>query len=210
MTHRRLSAALPTARLLCGTTVALALGSALTTLWPVPASAAPASYQIDPNHTFPSFEADHMGISVWRGKMTKSSGTLQFDKADGSGTVHIVIDPASIDFGQTQLNKWAQGKDFFAVRKYPKAHYSGRFDAVVNGTPTRLQGELTLHGVTRPLTLTIHSLKCVPHPMLKRELCGADASATFNRADFGLDAGKDYGFNMDVALRIQVEAIATP
>jgi polyisoprenoid-binding protein YceI len=70
-----------------------------------------------------------------------------------------------------------------------------------------VEGKLTLHGVTRPVTLTIDSFKCIPHPMYKRELCGADALAHFNRADFGLDAGKDYGFNMDVALRIQVEAL---
>ena len=69
-------------------------------------------------------------------------------------------------------------------------------------------GELTLNGRTRPLTLTVHQLKCMPHPMLKRDWCGADASGSFNREDFGLAAGKDYGFRMDVGLRIQVEAVA--
>ncbi|HSW07935.1 YceI family protein [Aquabacterium sp.] len=172
------------------------------------ANASPVTYQVDPAHTFPSFEADHMGISVWRGKMTKSSGTVVFDKSDGSGTIEISIDPASIDFGQKQLNQWAQGKDFFNVKKFPKASYKGRFDGISNKLPTRVQGELTLHGVTHPLTLKINSLKCVPHPMFKRELCGADASATFDRAEFGLDAGKAYGFRMDVDLRIQVEALA--
>ena len=68
-------------------------------------------------------------------------------------------------------------------------------------------GELTLHGVTRPVVLKINTLKCIPHPVFKRELCGADALGTFSRDDFGLDAGKDYGFNMDVTLRIQVEAL---
>ncbi len=67
-----------------------------------------------------------------------------------------------------------------------------------------------MHGVTRPLTLTVHALKCVAHPMLKRDYCGADASGSFNRDDFGLGAGKDYGFDMKVDLRIQVEAIAQP
>jgi len=76
--------------------------------------------------------------------------------------------------------------------------------------PTQLVGELTLHGVTRPLMLTIKSLKCVQHPMLKRDYCGADASGSFNRDDFGLSAGKEYGFNMNVDLRIQAEAIAQP
>ena len=172
------------------------------------AMAAPVTYTIDPTHTYPSFEADHMGISVWRGKMTKNSGTVVLDKTAGTGTVEIAIDLASIDFGLPALNTWATGKDFFNVEKSPSATYKGTLEKFVNGSPTQLSGALTLNGQTRPVTLSIHKFKCVPHPMLKRELCGADASGSFNRDAFGLSAGKDYGFNMDVALRIQVEAIA--
>lgn len=172
------------------------------------AHAAPVTYQIDPHHTFPSFEADHMGISVWRGKLNKSSGAVSFDKATGSGSIDIAVDLASIDFGHDQLNAWARGKDFFDVKKHPKAIYKGRFDGASNGVPAQVLGELTLHGVTRPMVLKINSLKCVPHPLHKRELCGADAVASFNRDEFGLGVGKEYGFNMDVTLRIQVEAVA--
>ena len=174
------------------------------------AHAAPANYTIDPTHTYPSFEADHMGgVSVWRGKMDKSSGTVMVDREAGFGIVDVAIDPASIDFGMPRLNEWAKGEDFFDVTKYPKASYKGKLTAFVNGAPTEAQGELTLHGVTKPVNLKINSFKCIPHPMLKRELCGADASAVFKRDQFGLAAGKDYGFNMDVTLRIQVEAIKT-
>lgn len=186
----------------------------LKTLWTAltlvagSAMAAPVSYTIDPTHTYPSFEADHMGVSVWRGKMNKNSGTVVLDKAAGTGTVEIAIDLASIDFGMRALNAWATGKDFFNVKKSPRATYKGTLDKFVDGSPTQVSGALTLNGQTHPVTLSIHRFKCVPHPMLKRELCGADASGTFNRDAFGLSAGKDYGFNMDVALRIQVEAIA--
>lgn len=172
------------------------------------AMAAPVSYTIDPTHTYPSFEADHMGLSSWRGKLNKNSGTVVLDKAAGTGTVEIVIDLASIDFGLAAMNKWATGKDFFNVKKSPRATYKGTLEKFVDGSPTQVSGELTLNGQTHPVNLTIHRFKCVPHPMLKRELCGADASGSFNRYAFGLSAGKDYGFNMDVALRIQVEAIA--
>lgn len=172
------------------------------------AQAAPVTYKIDSHHTFPSFEADHMGISVWRGKLNKSSGTVRFDKASGSGDVDIAVDLSSIDFGHDQLNAWARGAQFFDVKKHPKAVYKGRFDGAVNGQPAQVLGELTLHGVTRPMVLKINALKCVPHPLHKRELCGADAVGSFNRDEFGLDAGKDYGFKMDVTLRIQVEAVA--
>ena len=174
------------------------------------AGAAPTTYAIDPAHTYPSFEADHMGISVWRGKFNKSNGKVLYDKAAGTGTVEIVTDLASIDFGQDALAVWARSKEFFDVKKHPRAVFKGTLQSPVNGVPTQLAGELTLHGVTRPLTLTVHSLKCVPHPMLKRDYCGADASGTFNRDEFGLGAGKDYGFKMNVDLRIQVEAIAQP
>jgi polyisoprenoid-binding protein YceI len=149
-----------------------------------------------------------MGISVWRGKMNKSSGTVTFDKTAGTGSVEITVDLASIDFGQDQLNDWARSNEFFDVKKHPTAVYKGSFSGTVNGVPTQLVGNLSLHGVTKPVALKIDLLKCVPHPMLKREMCGANAIGSFNRADFGLDVGKDYGFKMDVALRIQVEAIA--
>ena len=172
------------------------------------AAAEPVGYAIDPAHTFPSFEADHMGISVWRGKMNKSSGKVVYDKASGAGTVEVTTELASIDFGLDPLNAWARGKDFFDVKKYPRAVFKGNLQSPVNGVPTQVVGELTLHGVTRPLTLTVHTLKCIQHPMLKRDYCGADASGTFNRDDFGLGVGKEYGFKMDVDLRIQAEAIA--
>jgi polyisoprenoid-binding protein YceI len=169
---------------------------------------APVSYTIDPTHTYPSFEADHMGISVWRGKMNKNSGTVVLDKAAGTGTVDIMIELASIDFGLPAMNTWATGKDFFNVEKSPRATYKGTLEKFVNGSPTQVNGELTLNGHTRPVNLSIHLFKCIPHPMLKRDFCGADASGSFNRDAFGLSAGKLYGFNMDVGLRIQVEAVA--
>ena len=172
------------------------------------AAAAPVTYNVDPHHTFPSFKADHMGISFWRGKINKNSGKIVLDREAGQGTVDIVIDLSSIDFGEDLLNKWALGKDFFDVKKRGKtARYTGKLD-LANGEPTEVQGQLTLMGVTKPLTLKLNRFKCIPHPMLKRELCGADAAATFNREEFGLAAGKEYGFSMDVGLRIQVEAVA--
>lgn len=176
----------------------------------VAASAAPTAYVIDPAHTFPSFEADHMGISVWRGKLNKSSGKVLYDKSTGTGTVEIASELASVDFGLDALSTWARGKEFFDVKTHPRAVFKGSLQSPVGGVPTQLVGDLTLHGVTRPLTLTVNSLKCIQHPMLKRDYCGADASGSFNRDDFGLGAGKEYGFKMTVDLRIQVEAVAQP
>lgn len=173
------------------------------------AVAAAMTYRIDSAHTYPSFEADHLGgLSVWRGKFNHSRGTITLDKLAGSGTVDVTVDMRSADFGQDALNQSAQGKELFESDKYPTAHYTGKLARFVDGAPTEVVGTLTLHGATRPLTLKIDSFKCMPHPVLKREVCGADALATFRRDAFGIEAGKDYGFGMDVTLRIQVEAIA--
>lgn len=172
------------------------------------ASAQMVTYEIDPEHTFPSFEADHMGgLSVWRGKFNKSSGEVTLDKAAGTGTVEVAIDVTSLDFGHDVLNAHAQDATLFDTAKYPQATYKGRLEDFVDGEPTRVAGELTLHGVTRPVDLEIRSFKCMPHPVLRREVCGADAFAVIQRDAFGMDAGKDYGFGMDVTLRIQIEAI---
>jgi polyisoprenoid-binding protein YceI len=175
------------------------------------AVAAAATYRIDPDHTYPSFEADHMGgLSVWRGKFNHTRGTVTLDKTAGTGTVDVTVDIKSADFGLDALNQSAQGKELFESSRYPQATYTGKLVDFVNGAPTRVAGKLTLHGITHPLDLKINSFKCMPHPMLKREVCGADALATFRRDAFGMNAGKDYGFSMDVTLRIQVEAIAVP
>jgi polyisoprenoid-binding protein YceI len=172
------------------------------------AFAAPASYTLDPMHTYPSFEADHMGISTWRGKVNPSVGTLLLDKATGKGSVEVTINLDSIDFGLDALNTWATGSEFFEVAKYPQARFKGELTGLLpDAVAAQATGELTLHGVTRPLVLRIGSFKCIEHPVFKRDYCGADATATFNRDDFGLDAGKAYGFRMDVNLRIQVEAL---
>lgn len=174
------------------------------------AYAAPATYKIDPDHTHPSFESDHFaGLSVWRGLFRKTNGTVTLDKAAGKGTVDVVVDVASIEFGHEKLNEHAVGPDLFDTVKFPQAHYRGTLGGFANGAPTTVTGELTLHGVTKPVALKILSFKCMPHPMLKREVCGADALGTLDRADFGINAGQQYGFKMETTLRIQVEAIKT-
>ncbi|HUO19790.1 MAG TPA: YceI family protein [Steroidobacteraceae bacterium] len=179
----------------------LAIGSAL---------AAPVAYQVDPGHTYPSFEADHFGgMSVWRGKFDSSSGTIVLDRAAGTGTVDITVDTASIDFGNPKLNEHVKSAEMFDVQKYPTAVYKGTLINFRNGAPTEARGELTLHGVTKPLNLTINSFLCKTTPMSKKERCGADASATLNRADYGINYGEKYGFNMQVKLAIQVEAEPT-
>jgi polyisoprenoid-binding protein YceI len=178
------------------------------------AGAAPVTYRIDPNHTHPLFEVDHFdGLSTWRGFFKSTSGTITLDRERGSGTVDVVIEVSSIDFGQDKLTQMVVAEKIgdwngLDVGRYPKAEYQGTLGGFVQGVPTTVNGELTLHGVTRPVALRIGAFKCIPdHPILKREVCGADALGTFNRADFGVNAGMQFGFRQEVTLRIQVEAI---
>ena len=172
------------------------------------ASAAPVTYNVDPEHTYPSFEADHFGgMSVWRGKFDSSKGVVVLDREAKTGTVDITIDTTSLDFGHEKLNTHAKGDDagMFDVAKFPTATYKGKLTKFKDGAPTEVQGDLTLHGVTKPVTLTIRSFKCMPHPMKKKEFCGADATGTINRDDFGVNWGKSFGFGMEVKLAIQIE-----
>ena len=181
------------------------LAAAMLTLVAGAVLAAPETYQIDPAHTYPSFETDHFaGMSVWRGKFDKTSGTIVLDKEKGTGTVEVTVDAASIDFGHAKLNEHTKSAEMLDVGKYPTATYKGTLTGFKNGVPTGVDGQFTLHGVTHPLKLTINQFKCMTYPD-KKEHCGADASATFNRADYGISYGDKYGFKMDVKLAIQVE-----
>lgn len=172
------------------------------------ATAAPTTYNLDPDHTHPSFEVDHFGgLSTWRGTFKKSSGTVTLDTEAKTGTVDVVIDTRTIDFAHDKLNEHVSSPEMLDVARYPNAEYKGSFVEFAKGAPKTVSGLLTLHGVTKPVSLTINSFKCIEHPMLKKQVCGADASGSFNRADFGVNYGQQYGFKQDVLLRIQVEGV---
>ena len=173
------------------------------------AFAAPVTYEIDPAHTYPTFEADHGGgYSYWRGKINSSAGKITLDKEAGAGTVEVTMDMKTIDFGHQGLNDHANTPDIFDTAKYPTATFTGKLAGFRNGAPTTVEGTLTMHGVTKPVTLAVNLFKCGPHRSGK-EVCGADASATINREDWGVAFGKAFGFDMKVTLRISVEALAT-
>jgi polyisoprenoid-binding protein YceI len=186
----------------------IVLPTALLTLVAGAAFATPVTYQVDPGHTYPSFEADHFGgLSTWRGKFEKSSGTIVLDREAGTGTVNLTVDTSSINFGNPKLNEHAESAEMFDVAKYPTATYTGKLTGFKNGVPTQVEGTFTLHGVSKPLTLSVNSFKCVTFPQDKKEHCGADVSGTLNRADYGIAYGDKYGFKMDVKLNIQIEAV---
>ena len=185
----------------------VALAAAI--LMTAPTMAAPVTYVLDPTHTYPSFEADHFGgLSVWRGKFRKSTGKVVYDKDAQAGTVSVTVEIGSIDYGFDKMDEHARSADIFDAAKFPTATFEGKlakFDK--SGAPTEVDGTLTLHGVTKPVTLKVNSFLCKVNPMSKKEVCGADASAEINRADFGVSYGEAYGFKQAVKLLIQVEGV---
>ncbi|MFL6579517.1 MAG: YceI family protein [Burkholderiales bacterium] len=173
----------------------------------LPCLATADTYTIDPLHTYPSIAFSHMGISVWRGKFNKTHGTITLDRAAKTGTADIVIDVASINFGLDAMDEKARSDDFFDVSRFPTATYKGVVK--FNGDkPASVDGKITIRGITRPVMLHIELFNCITHPMLKKEVCGAEAQGEVNWSEYGMkmsqygqgDAGK-------VQLRIQVEAI---
>ena len=180
---------------------------AVASLVAASAFAAPVTYKIDPAHSYPAFEADHFGgLSVWRGKFNRSSGTVVYDKEARSGTVEVTIETKSIDMGLDAMNEHATSPDLLDAAKFPTATFKGKLAKFQGDKPTEVQGELTLHGVTKPVTLKVNSFLCKYVEYTKKDTCGADASGTFNREAFGIAYGKDLGFKMDITLRISVEA----
>ncbi len=175
-------------------------------LFAVAAPSFAQTYKVDPSHTYPSFEADHKGISFWRGKFTKTEGTITLDRAAKTGTMNITIDASSIDFGHTKMNDHAKNKDMFNVPQFPTITYVGKSMKFDGDKLVGVEGELTLLGVTKPVHLTVNKFKCIQDGMTKQEICGADASAEFKRSDFGMNFALNWGFSPDVKLSIQVEA----
>ena len=169
-------------------------------------SALAATYNVDPTHTYPSFEADHMGVSVWRGKFNKTSGTVTMDRAARTGALDVTIDAGSIDFGFDKMNTHAKGADMFNVEKFPTVTYKSKSFKFDGDKLVGVEGELTLLGVTRPVALKVDKFNCIMHPRYKREVCGANATAEFKRTDFGLNYATP-AFAPEVKLAIQIEAI---
>ena len=142
-------------------------------------SAKPVKYDIDPNHTAPALEVDHLGgLSLIRGKFAKTHGNVVLDREAGTGTVEIVIDTNSIDFGNEKFEQDVRSEKMLDVAKYPTATFKGKLGDFKNGAPAEARGTLTLHGVSRPVTLKINQFLCKPHPVSKKQVCGADASGT--------------------------------
>jgi polyisoprenoid-binding protein YceI len=176
----------------------LVLGTAL------PAAAAVESYTADPAHTFPSFEISHGGdFTLTRGFFQKTTGKITLDRQARTGSIEIVVETASMTTGQQARDNIVRA-NWLKAGEFPQMIYRSKELKFAGDVPVAAEGELTLAGVTRPVSLTITSFKCRPHPVNKKPQCGADGTARIKRSDFGLNAQSSVGD--DIRILFQIEA----
>jgi polyisoprenoid-binding protein YceI len=173
-------------------------------LMALPFTAFGASYTIDPDHTFPHFKISHLGFSTMHGRFNKSEGKMTFDEAKGTGSVEITIDAGSIDTAHEKRNQHLRSPDFLNAAEFPTITFKSS-KANIKGGKGTVEGELTMMGVTKPVTLTVTHAQCGVHPFNKKELCGFDATANIKRSDFGVKYGLP-GIGDDMELMFEVEA----
>ena len=175
--------------------------------WAVSASAAPLTYTVDGTHTFPRFSYSHFGYSTQLSRFDKTTGTVVFDAEAKTGSVDIVIDMKSVNTGFVDFNGHIQGEDFLDTTKFPQATFKSTKVVFEGDKPKTIEGNLTIKGVTKPVTLTVTSFQAMPHPMLKKPAMGANAFTTIKRTEF--NAGKYAPYVGDeVRIDIALEAIA--
>jgi len=144
------------------------------------------TYSIDPNHTFPIFEVNHMGFSTQRGRFDKTTGTITLETAAKKGSVDLSIDTKSIDMGFPTWNEHVSADGFFNTEKFPTITFKSNKLIFEGDKVVAAEGDFTLLGVTKPIRLTVSNFKCGPNPMTKKDMCGAEISTTIKRSDFGM------------------------
>ncbi len=184
----------------------LAVAAILSIAAAAPALAAPETYVVDGSHTFPRFSYSHLGFSTQLSRFNKTTGKVVFDKAAKTGSVDIEIDAKSVDTGSTLFNEHIQGEDFLDTAKFPTATFKSTKVLFKGDKPAKIQGELTIKGVTKSVVLTVTSFQAMPHPMQKKDAIGANATTTIKRSEF--NAGK-YAPHVgdEVRIDIAIEAI---
>jgi polyisoprenoid-binding protein YceI len=164
------------------------------------------SYTVDSNHTFPHFSINHLGFSTLQGRFDKTSGTVTLDRAAKTGSVEISIETASISTGFVKRDDHLKSPDFFNAAEFPAITYKSTAIHFKGDTPASIEGNLTILGVTKPVTLAIDAFNCGTNPMSKKDECGAGASAHIKRSDFGVKYGLPNIVD-DVKLVFEIEAI---
>jgi polyisoprenoid-binding protein YceI len=163
---------------------------------PLAANAQVETYKIDPIHSFPHFGVDHFGVSTIWGRFEKMNGSFTIDRAAKKGAVDLSIETVTVTTGDGDKGSRARSRDehlrqadFFNTAEFPRMTYKSTNVKFSGDNPSDVEGQLTLLGVTKPVTLKIDRWVCKDHPMSKKPMCGGDASGSFKRTDFGMKFG---------------------
>jgi polyisoprenoid-binding protein YceI len=183
----------------------LAISAALAA-FAVSAQAAPETFVIDNSHTYPHFTYNHLGFSNQTHKFDKTSGKVVLDREAKAGSAIVTIDAKSVNTGYALFNEHIQAADYFDTANHPTITFKANRMAFRGDQPVSLVGDLTIKGVTKPVTLTITHFKCQPHPMLKVEACGANATTEIKRSDFNMGKNAPY-VSDEVTLTLAIEAV---
>ena len=170
------------------------------------ARAESATYNLEPTHTYVTFEARHFGTSTNRGRFDKKEGSITLDRAAKTGKAEITIDTASISTGLALFDSHLKGENFLKSKDFPTAKFVGDKFSFDGDKVTAVTGTLTLLGKTLPVTLTATNYNCYDSPFFKREVCGGDFETTIQRTDYGMGYGMPI-IPDDIKLLIQIEAI---
>ena len=168
-------------------------------------AAAQEIYVSDPPHTIAHFETGHLGISWQRGWFNKVDARVTLDRAAKKGSIEVVIDTASLNTGHEARDKYLRSPDYLDVEKFPTITFKSNNLKFNGDNLAGADGELTILGVTKAVSLTVSLFRCIAHPTNKRDMCGADASTAIKRSEFGLRRGA-VGIGDDVKISIQIEA----
>jgi polyisoprenoid-binding protein YceI len=182
--------------------ILLAIAATISTA----AVAAPETYVIDSNHSMPRFSYSHFGYSTQLSRFDKATGKIVIDRAAKTGSVDVTIDTTSVNTGFALFNEHIQGDDFFNTAKFPTATFVSNKMNFDGDKPVSIDGTLTIKGVSKPETLTVTSFMCMPHPMLKKDACGANATVVVKRSDFNMSKHVPY-VSDEVTITLPVEAV---
>ena len=178
---------------------------AATAAWP--AMAATETYVLDPVHSQPWFQATHMGMTHQLGSFVKSQAKVTIDREAKTGSVDVTIDAASVrSFDATRLDAILKGEKFFNVEKFPTITFKSTSMKFDGDNVVGVDGELTMLGVTKPVTLAIVNMTCGPQPFNKKPMCGGEATATIKRSEWGMTGGLPLAPGDEVKLIIPIEA----
>ena len=163
---------------------------------PLAAAAQVETYVIDPYHTIPHFFIEYHGFGTIPGRFDKTTGKFSIDRSARRGTLELNIETASVTTGDDarggrprSRDEHLRTADFFNAAEFPRMTFRSTGVKFNGDVPVEVEGQLTLLGTTRPLTLRIDRWLCKDHPIYKRFTCGGNASATLKRSEFRMKYG---------------------